>query len=91
LHIAISNAVALKSWHDFKFLHGDFSGNGFVWSLIGVLLVFAVISALTIQAALVLDAPHRPQSCAKWPVDVSEATVPVPPSQADLENSVASI
>ena len=56
MHIAMSNAVALMSWHEFKFLHGDFSGNGFVWLLIGVLLAFVVISALAMQAALVLDA-----------------------------------
>ena len=89
MHIAMSNAVALKSWHELKFLPGDFSGNGLVWSLIGVLLAFVLISALAMEAALVLDAPHRHQSCAQWPVDISESTVPVSPSQASLDNSVA--
>ena len=32
--IAISNALALMSWRDFRFLHGDFMGIGSVWLLI---------------------------------------------------------
>ena len=83
MHIAMSNALALMLWHEFKFLHGDFTGNGFVWVLIGVLLAFVGIFALAMEAALVLDAPHRLQSRASWPVDVSESTVTVSPSQAE--------
>ena len=51
--IAISNALALMSWRDFRFLHGDFMGIGSVWLLIGVLLAFVVISALATEAALI--------------------------------------
>lgn len=87
MHIATSNAMALMSWHEFKFLHGDFTGSGFVWLLIGVLFAFVVISALAMEAALVLDAPHRLLSRASWPVDVSESAVTVSPSQANLDNS----
>jgi len=44
--IAMSNALALMHWHDFRFLH-DFSGRDLAWLLIGAslaLLVFWVIS-----------------------------------------------
>jgi hypothetical protein len=84
MHIAMSNALALMLWHDSRLLPGDFS---FVWLLIGVLLAFVVISALAMQAALVLDAPHRLLSRASWPVDVSESTVTVSPSPANLDDS----
>jgi len=87
MHIAMSHALALMLWHDFRLLFGDLTGNGFVWLLIGILLAFVVISALAMEAALVLDAPHRPQSCARWPVDVSESTVTVSPSRANLDDS----
>jgi hypothetical protein len=87
MHIAMSNALALMSWHEFKFLHGDFTGNDSVWLLIGVLLAFVVISALAMEAALVLDAPQRIRSRARWPVDVSESTVTVSPSPANLDDS----
>jgi len=87
MHIAMSHALALVLWHEFMFLLGDLTGNGFVWLLIGVLLAFVVISALAMEAALVLDAPHRPQSRASWPVDVSESTVTVSPSPANLDDS----
>ena len=83
MHIAMSNALALMLWHDSRLLPGDFS---FVWLLIGILLAFVVISALAMEAALVLDAPHRPHSRASWPVDVSESTVTVSPSRANLDD-----
>jgi hypothetical protein len=43
---AMSNALALMSWHDFRFLQ-DFSGRDLAWLLIGAalaLVVFWVIS-----------------------------------------------
>jgi hypothetical protein len=67
MHIAMSNAVALKSWHEFKLLHGDLSGDGFAWSLIGILLAFVVISALAMEAALVLDALIGPNLALNGP------------------------
>jgi hypothetical protein len=87
MHIAMSNALVLMSWHEFKFLHGDFTGNDSVWLLIGVLLAFVAISALAMEAALVLDAPQRIRSRARWPVNVSESTAPVSPSPANLDDS----
>lgn len=87
MHIAMSNALALISWHEFKFLHGDFTGGGFVWLLIGFALTIVVISALMVEAALVLHAPDRLQSRIAWSVDVSESTVRVSPSQANLDGS----
>jgi hypothetical protein len=86
MHIAISNAPALLLWHDFRWLPGDLTGNGFVWLLIGILLVFVVISALAIEAALVLEAPHRPPSRPSWPADVSESTAPLSPGPASLDD-----
>jgi hypothetical protein len=80
--IAMSNALALISWHEFKFLHGDFIRSDSVWLLIGCLLALVAISALAAQAALVLYAPHRLQCRVGWPVDNSESTVTVSPSQA---------
>jgi hypothetical protein len=85
--IAISNALALMSWRDFRFLHGDFMGIGSVWLLIGVLLAFVVISALATEAALILESPHRPRSRARWPVDLSESAIPESPGQANLVGS----
>ena len=44
--IAMSNALALMCWHDFRFLR-DFSGRDLAWLLIGAslaLVVFWVIS-----------------------------------------------
>ncbi len=87
MHIAMSNALALMLWHDFRLLLGDLTGNSFVWLLIGVLLAFVAISAVAIEAALVLDAPHRLRSRASWPVDVSASTVTVSPSRANLDDS----
>jgi hypothetical protein len=46
MSIVISNALALMSWHDFRFLQ-DFSGRDLAWLLIGAslaLVVFWVIS-----------------------------------------------
>ena len=86
MHIAMSNALALMSWHEFKFLHGDFAGGGFVWLLIGFSLAIVVISSLAVDAALVLHAPDRLQSRITWSVDASESTVTVSPSQAKLDD-----
>jgi len=83
----MSNALALINWHDFRLLLGALTGSGFVWLLIGVLLAFVAISALAMEAALVLDAPHRLQSRASRPVDVSESTATVSPSRANLDDS----
>jgi hypothetical protein len=76
--IAMSNALALISWHEFKFLHGDFTDSDSVWLL---------ISALAAQAALVLNAPHRLQCRVRSSADVSGSTVAVSPSQANLDGS----
>lgn len=87
MYIAMSNALALMSWHEFKFVHGDFMGSGFVWLLIGFLLAIVVISALAVEAALVLHAPNRLQTRFTWSVDVPESTATVSPSQANLDGS----
>jgi len=87
MHIAMSNALALIGWHDFRSFLGDFMGSGAVWLLIGFLLAIVVISALAMEAALVLNAPHRLQSRATWPEDQSESTVTVSPGQANLDGS----
>jgi hypothetical protein len=85
--IAMSNALALISWHEFKFLHGDFTDSDSVWLLIGCLLALVAISALAAQAALVLNAPHRLQCRVRSSADVSGSTVAVSPSQANLDGS----
>jgi len=87
MHIAMSSALALMSWQDFRLLLGDLTSNGFAWLLIGVILAAVAISALAMEAALVLNAPCRLQSRASWPVDVSESTVPDSPDQASLVDS----
>ena len=46
MYIAMSNALALMHWHNFRFLQ-DFSGRDLAWLLIGAalaLVVFWVIS-----------------------------------------------
>jgi hypothetical protein len=87
MHIAISNSLALISWLEFKFLHGDFTGSDAVWLLIGFLLALAAISALATQAALALDAPHRLQRRARSPVDACGPAAAVSPSQAGPDGS----
>jgi hypothetical protein len=87
MHIALSNALALMNWHVFRLLPGDLTGSGFVWLLIGLIVAFVAISALAMEAALVLDAPHRLQSRASWPEDVSESTVTMSPSRTHLDDS----
>jgi hypothetical protein len=87
LDIAMSNALALMSWRDFRSLLGDFTGSGSVALIIGLSLAIAAISALTIEAALTLEAPYRLQPRARWPEDLSESTVPEPPSHANLDGS----
>ena len=87
MHIAMSNTLALISWLDFKFLHGDFTGSDTVWLLIGFFLALAAISALATEAALALDAPSRLQGRARWPVDVGEPGTAVSPNQAGLDDS----
>jgi hypothetical protein len=44
---AMSNALALMRWHDFRFLHGHLGGGDIAWLLIGVLLVVVAIWALS--------------------------------------------
>jgi len=85
MHIAMSNVLALMSWHDFKFLHGDFTDSDSVWLLIGFLLALVVISALAAQAALVLYAPHRLQCRVRWPEDGSESTSAESPGEASQD------
>ena len=80
MYIAMSSALALMSWQDFRLLLGDLTGNGFAWLLIGVILAVVAISALAMEAALVLNAPCRLQPRASWPVDVPESAVPVSPA-----------
>jgi hypothetical protein len=43
---AMSNALALMRWHDFRFLHGHFRGGEIAWLLIGALLAVVAIWAL---------------------------------------------
>jgi hypothetical protein len=88
MHIAMSNALALMSWHDLRLLLAKLTSSGSVGLLIGLLLALVVISALAIEAALVVNAPHRLQSRARWPADASEAAVAESPGQADLDGSV---
>jgi hypothetical protein len=83
MHIAMSNAMALLLWHVFRLLPGDFS---FIWLLIGILLAFVVISALVMEAALALEAPHRRHFDASGPVNVSESRVTMSPSQTNLDD-----
>lgn len=81
MSIAISYAVTLIGWHDIKSFPGDFNGGGAVWLLIGFLSAIVVLSALATEAALVLHAPHRLQSRARWPVSLSGSTIPESPGQ----------
>ena len=85
MHIAMNNALALLSWHQFKVLDGNLTDIGSVWLLIGFLLAIVVLSALAAQVGLVLHAPHRCRSRASWPADGSGSSVTVPPSQANLD------
>jgi hypothetical protein len=62
MSIAMSNALALMRWPDFRFLHGDFMSSGYAWLLIGVISALLVLSALVMDAALVLNASRRPWS-----------------------------
>jgi hypothetical protein len=87
MHIAMTNTLALISWLDFKFLHGDFTGRDSVWLLIGFLLALAAISALATQAALALDAPYRLQGRARSPVDVCEPAAAVSAMPAAIDGS----
>jgi hypothetical protein len=87
MYIAMSSALALMSWHDFRLLLGGLTSNRFAWLLIGVILAVVAISALAIEAALVLNAPHRLRSRVSWPVDASESKGPASPSQANLVGS----
>lgn len=85
--MAMSNALALMHGHDFGFLHGDFTSSGFTWLLIGILLVIVVISALAMEAALVLHAPIRLRSRDRRPDDLAKSAVAVSPNQTDLDSS----
>jgi hypothetical protein len=87
MHIVISNALPPMSWLPFKLLHGHFMNSGAVWMLIALSLAIVAISALAAEAALVLHAPDRLQSRARWPIDVSESTVTVSPIPAALDGS----
>jgi hypothetical protein len=48
MQIAMSNALALMRWHDFRFLQ-DFSSRDFAWLLIGALLALVVFWAISRQ------------------------------------------
>ncbi len=87
MHIAINNALALMSWHEFKLAYGKFTDSDSVWLLIGFLLAIALISALAAEAGLVLHAPHRFRSRASGPVDTPESTVTVLPDKANLDGA----
>jgi hypothetical protein len=87
MHFSVSNALTLMSWHDIRLFPGDVTGNGSFWLLVGVLLAFLVLSALATQAALVLEAPHRPRSRTRWPVNLPRSSTPESPGQ---ESSVGS-
>jgi hypothetical protein len=81
MHIAMSNTLALMSWHDIRLFLGDVTSGGSVWLLIGFLLAIVVLSALTSEAALVLHAPCRLRSRARYPVNLSESSTPQSPGQ----------
>lgn len=85
MHITTSNALALISWQAIKFLQADFTSAGSVWLLIGVIVAVVAIFALTMQAALFLDAPQRLKCHVRWPGDVPESTLA--PSQASSDGS----
>jgi hypothetical protein len=74
-------------WPDFRFLHEDFTGSDFPWLLVGALLALVVIYAIAIEAALILDAPHRLRSRVRWPADVSDSTIRQSPTQVDFVGS----
>ena len=76
MSIAISNALALISWHDFGSFLGNFTGGSAVWLLLGFLLAIVALSALATEAALVVHTAHRPQFRARRPADLSESTIP---------------
>jgi hypothetical protein len=87
MHIAMSNTLALIGWHDIPPFLGDVMGGGAVWLLMGFLSAIVALSALAAEVAMVLRDPHRPQSYARLPVDVSESTVTVSSSRANLDDS----
>lgn len=47
MRLAMSNALAAMHWHNFRFLHNDFTGRDFTWLMIGVLLAVVVFWALS--------------------------------------------
>jgi len=87
MHITLSNVLALMFRPDFGFLKIDFTGNGFVWSMIGAILAVVGISALGIDAALVLNAPPRLQPRVRWPEVASETRATMSPSYASPDGS----
>jgi hypothetical protein len=87
MHIAMSNALALMTWHVSNILHGDFTDSGSVWLLIGVILTVVAVFALAMEAALILDAPHRLRCRVRWPVDLTESTVTESPNRENLDGS----
>jgi hypothetical protein len=46
MSIAMSNALAMMRWHDFRFLQ-DFSSRDFAWLLIGVLLAVTIVAVVS--------------------------------------------
>ncbi len=85
MHTAMTNAVAVISWRAIKLSSADFTNTGSVWLLIGVIVAVVAIFALTMQAALFLDAPHRLQCRAKWPGDIPVSTVAAAPDHASSD------
>jgi hypothetical protein len=74
----ISDGLMLLRWPDLRFLHGDFTGGDSVWLLLGLLLAVVVISALAVDMALVIDAPHRYRSGTGRSEDVPEIEIDSP-------------
>lgn len=85
MHIAMSNALGQMHWHNLQLFFGDLTDGGFVWLPIGFIFAIVAISALAMVASLVLDAPHRLQSGVSWAVDVTESTLTMSPSPANLD------
>jgi len=87
MHIAMSSALALMLWQEFKFLHGDFSDGSSIWLLIGFLMAILVISAVAAEAALILRTPNWLHSRADWPADDSESTSTMSQMHENLDGS----
>ncbi len=93
MHIAMSIALTVMRWPEFRFLRGNFMGIGYAWLLIAAILAVLavlVITALVVDAVLLLKNPYRLHSRADWFIESSESTVTESSSQANLNGSSTS-